>query len=57
MLLHLDGRLCHRPLPLLTHLLKQLLVLLPQLVQSMLLMLRLLLTLSQPLLEGFTLQP
>lgn len=57
MLLHPDGRLCHCPLPLLTHLLKQLLVLLPQLVQSMLLMPRLVLALCQLLLQGFTLQP
>lgn len=57
MLLHLEGRLCRRPLPLLTHLLKQLLVLLPQLLQSMLCMPRLLLALCQPLLQGFTRQP
>jgi hypothetical protein len=57
MLLHLEGRFCCRPLPLLTHLLKQLLVLLPQLLQSMLCMPCLLLALCQPLLQGFTLQP
>ena len=57
MLLHLEGRLCRCPPPLLTHLLQQLLVLLPQLVQSMVLTPHLLRALCQPLLQGFTLQP